>query len=244
MTITITASPSTVPGAAYLSITTDNPVISLMRADKNGTRPVRLPADSLPFTDTQTFMDYEPALSGDVQYRAKTAYGTAEVWMTMGAQGPRFTIPALPLITVGVDTVFDYAATRESRATVHDVPGRADPIVVQARMGTRRGTLAIVCDSHVDLMDLENLFQQGKTVMFRQSEHSGMDMYFHALTSAVVPSTGKWELTVSYVELSYPAGPVMDPGTWTFEDLALTGDTFAETAATYPTFTALLLDTP
>jgi len=242
MTVTITAAPSTVTGAAYLEITTTNPVVALTRTDKNGTRPVRLEAGALPFTGTATFRDYEPALSGPVLYRASTDYGTAETSTTLAGQGPRFTVPASPLLSVGAATVYDYAANRKTRSTVHEVIGRADPIIVRARMGTRTGTLSIVCADHADLMDLEAVFALGATVMFRQAEHAGLDMYFHATETAAVPNTGKWELTVSYVELTYPAGPVL--GAWTFADLAATGATFAEIAAAYPSFTALLLNTP
>jgi hypothetical protein len=78
--------------------------------------------------------------------------------------------------------------------------------------------------------------------MFRQAEHAGLDMYFHAIESVAVPNSGKWELTVSYVELTYPSGPVL--GAWTFADLAGTGQTFAEVAAAYPSFNALLLNEP
>jgi hypothetical protein len=242
MTVTITAAPSTRTGAITLTIDTDNPLLALTRADRNGTRPVRLEAGTLPFTGTRTLRDYEPALGGEVQYRASTAFGTAEVWINLGAQGPRFTLPALPLLSVGVDTVYDYSAGRSGRGTVHEVPGRPDPIITQARMGTRRGTLSIVCNDHVDLLNLENLLAQGITVMYRQTENPGQDMYFHADAVAAVPNAGAWELTVTYIELGFPAGPVIDSGDWTFADLAATGDTFAEVAETYTDFTALLFN--
>ena len=242
MTITLAAYPSSVTGAATLTITTDNPLVALTRTDKNGTRPVRLEAGVLPFTGTKTVRDYEPALAGPVLYRASTDYGTAETTTTLNGQGPRFTVPASPLLSVGAATVYDYAAGRKTRATVHDVIGRTDPIIVRARMGTRTGTLSVVCDDHADLMDLEAVFAQGATVLFRQAEHAGLDMYFHAVESATVPNSGAWELTVTYVELTYPAGPVV--GAWTFADLAATGQTFAEAAAAYPSFTALLLNDP
>jgi hypothetical protein len=242
MTITLTAAPSSVLGAAALTITTDNPLIALTRTDKNGTRPVRLEAGTLPFTGTKTVRDYEPAISGPVRYRASTDYGTAETSTTLAGQGPRFTVPATPLLSVGVDTVYDYAANRKTRSTVHEVIGRSDPIIVRARMGTRTGTLSILCNDHADLMDLESVCAQGATILYRQAENAGQDMYFHATESASVPNSGAWELTVSYVELAYPAGPVIGP--WTFADLAATGDTFAEAAAAYPSFTALLLNTP
>jgi hypothetical protein len=244
MTLTIAASPSTWPGAVYLTITTDNPLVSLTRSDRNGSRPVRLLAAALPASGSLTFRDYEPALSGRVTYTAATAYGTAEATTTLTGQAPRFILPELPMVSAAADTVYDYAATRRSLATVHEVIGSAVPIVVQAKMGTRRGTLSIVCEDHAGMMALLDVFGHGKTVMFRQPEHDGMDMYLHAVEAGTVPNAGAWELTVSYVELAFPAGPVMDAGSWTFADLTATGDTFADVAAGYDSFAALLLNEP
>ena len=116
MTLTLGASANTVPGAAVLTITSTSPLTSLTRSDRNGTRPVRLTAGALPFTGSREFRDHEPCLAGPVQYRASTADGMAEAWTNLGGQGPRFTLPATPLLTVGVDTVFDYNAGRSSRA--------------------------------------------------------------------------------------------------------------------------------
>jgi hypothetical protein len=239
VTITIAAAPGTA-GAVVLTVTTDNPLIALTRSDRNGTRPVRLEAGALPASGTLTLRDYEPAIAGPVHYRASTAYGTAAVWITLPEQRPIFILPALPLASAAANTVFDYSATRRARATVHEVIGRPDPIIVHSRMGTRSGTLSVLCDDHADLMDLQNLLAQGYPVFYRQAENRGQDMYFHALEAAAVPNTGAWELTITYRELGFPDGPVISGAGWTYADLAAEGGSYAEVVDTYADYTALL----
>lgn len=242
MSLDITASPDPVTGTVALSLEASTNVVTLTRSDTNGTRPVRLPAGALPASGTLTLKDFEPALAGQVQYRAYTATEEASAWVTLGAQLPRFVMPSIPLYSVEVDTVHAYTATRSARATVHDVVGRRDPIVVQGVMGTRRGVLGVVCDSYNDVMRVETIMKRGQTVFYRQSEHAGTDMYFSPLEVSTAPASGKWEVTVNYVELDYPTGPVQSDPAWTFQKLASTATTFAGVATDYTDFASLALN--
>jgi hypothetical protein len=224
-----------------LSIDSTDPVLTITRSDPNGTRPVRTRAGTLPKAGTFTITDYEPAITGQIQYRITTATAEASAWATLGGMLPRFVMPSIPLFSVEVDNVYAYSATRESRATVHDVVGRRDPIIVQGKLGTRRGSMGIYCEDHGAAMRLTAMFERGQTVLYRQSEHQGMDMYFIPLTVSPSPASGRWELTVSYVEMDYPAGDVQSDPDWTFAKLAATGGTFAAVATGYRTFVDLVL---
>jgi hypothetical protein len=243
VSLTLTATPDPSSGTVALQLTSPADVLTLTRSDVNGTRPVRVPAGTIPGSGTLTITDYEPALTGQIQYRATTATDPeASAWVTLGGGLPRFVMPSIPLYSVEVDTVYAYSAPRATRGTVHEVVGRADPIIVAGRMGTRRGTLGIVCDDHGDVLRLTSMMERGQTVLYRQSDNPGMDMYFYPLGVAPAPSSGKWELSVDYVELAYPSGPVQSDPSWTFGKLARTATTFAKVSTDYADFNALTLN--
>jgi len=240
---TVTATVNAGAGTVKLTITpTSGNVNTVTRADVNGTRAVRLPAGTLPYAGTLTVTDYEPALAGPVHYRVTTSAGPASVWVTLGATAPRFVLPQLPLPSVEVSTVFEYEAARASTATVHEVLGRVGPIITQAKLGSRRGSLSILCEDHRTVLNLDVLFGRGQTVFYRQAENPGQDMYFYAMAVSWAPTeTGQWELSLDYVEVDYPAGPILLDPAWTFAALADTGGSFAATAQGYESFAALRL---
>lgn len=242
---TITVEAAADQGAALVKLTIESTatIVSITRADANGTRPVRLPAATLPAPGgTLVVKDYEAALSGPVKYTARTADAEGFTWSALDLTLPRFVMPSLPLFTVEVDTVFDYAATRESRATVHYVVGRTDPIVIQARMGTRTGSLGILCPDHGAVVRLLAMLSRGQTVLYRQAEHQGVDMYFIPLSAALKPGGRSWEVDVSYVEVGFPSAPVQSDPSWTFAKLASTGGTFAQVATDYQDYIDLTLN--
>ena len=241
MSLELTATPSKTSGTVSLVLESNKPVVTLTRSDVNGTRPVRLPAGALPGDGTLRFTDFEPALTGQVQYRAYTATEEASAWITLGGQLPRFVMPTIPLYSVEARNVFAYSAPRTTRSTVKEVVGRRGPIVIQAPMGTRRGTLSVLCDDHQEVLRLSSMLERGQTVFYRQSEHAGMDMYFHATEVEPVPNSGKWELNVTYVELEYPTGPVQSDASWTFAKLAKEPTTFAAVANEYTDYSYLVL---
>jgi len=241
VSLTVDAVPDLSAGTVRLTVAASGSVLSVTRSDPNGTRPVRLIGGYLPKTGTFSFTDYEPALTGQVQYRVKTSTEEAAAWTTLGGQLPRFVMPSIPLFSVEVETVYAYSGPRSSRATVHEVVGRRDPIIVQGKLGTRRGSLGILCPDHDAVMRLVAMFERGQTVLYRQSEHPGLDMYFIPVEVSPAPSGKSWELSVSYVEMDYPAGDVQSDPDWTFSKLAATGGTFDAVAANYRTFVDLVL---
>ena len=240
---TLTAVPDLAAGTVTLTLVKTADVATLIRADVNGTRPVRTRAGTFPSAGagTLTITDHEAALTGLVVYRA----AGLEAW-TSFAPGllPRITLPFNPELTVPLDTVTVFNGSRPQSATVHEIIGREDPIVVSAGMKSRRGSLEVIFDDYRQAADVENMLKLGKTAMYRQSENPGQDFYFHPLTVEIEPDETCWKLSVGYVALRAPAGDRAAYG-WTFAALAaLPGATFASVATGYESFQTLTIGDP
>lgn len=237
---TITAAPDTDAGTITLTIAHTAPVTTLYRADGNGTHPVRLPPGTLPTgaTGTLTVTDHEAALTGYIEYRTDTEQTAATL---DGAVLPRFVLPSTPVYAVQVETVTNYTANRTSTSTVHEVINRPDPLLKLGRLRPRTGTLEVISATYAGTRDLEAVFERGAIVLYRQIEHQGADMYFHAEAIDTMPASGKWRTAISYREVTWPDGDIQTPAGWTFTGLAATGGTFNDVARDYRSFVDLTL---
>jgi len=237
---TITATPDTDAGTITLTIAHTAPVTSLYRADANGTRPVRLPAGVLPTaaTGTLTVVDHEAAMTGYIEYRTNDAMTAATL---AGAALPRFVLPFTPVYAVKVETVTNYAGARTSTSTAHEIIGRPDPVLNLGRLRPRVGSLEIIARTYADYRDVEAVFERGAIVLYRQTEHQGMDMYFHATGIAPAPDGGRWRVRLDYQEVTFPDGNLQTPAGWTFDALKAAGGTFNDVAQDYRNFTDLAL---
>lgn len=243
---TLSAQLDRTAGTVTLKVDDTRGVQALIRTDANGTRPVRMGGGnrSLPGIGAGTWVDHEAALGGYVSYRLDHPSFKDLVWVNLsGDWAPRFIIPTLPLVYAEAEIVTDYDSDRKSTATFHDVIGRTDPLVVEGRLSSRRGKLVAQFDSLSDSAALEALLRRGKTVMYRQSEHPGMDMYFHteSLSTSYDPEVGVWSVTVSYVEVSFPAGDIASTMGWTFDALTVAYSTFTEQSLAFESFQHLAL---
>lgn len=232
--MSITATPDPRTASVELTISSAAGVTGIIRADITGTRRVRLREDELPAAGKLTVTDYEPALTGRIQYRLEGIAG--DVWTEVGAELPRFHIPAIPQFQKTVDMVTTYAAERESRSIFHDVINRDDPLVSEGRMRPRSGSMDIWVETYQDGRDLEDVLERGKVVHFRQAEHPGMDMYFHASRLGLAPEEDNWKLSLSYREVAPPSGYVISTKGWTFNTLRDANEDFEAIAADYRTF--------
>lgn len=233
--MSIKATPDARTGTITLEISDTRGVTGILRADTNGTRPVRLRAGELPAAGPATVTDYEPALSGLVQYRLEG--GDGDTWTQFdGVEVPRFVLPSIPLYSVPVQAVTAYTAERVSTAKLHYPINRADPIVAQGRLSPRTGRLEIWCEAYADARDLENMLERGQVTMFRQVENPGQDMYFHAQSWALEPDEDTWKATVSYVEVAFPAGAVQSARGWTFARLRTAAESFDALPGVFDTF--------
>jgi hypothetical protein len=232
------------PETARVSITLDNVfgITGIIRDDANGSRLVRLRAGGLPANGTVTITDYEASISGRIRYR--TVGTLAEpAWTTLAGDGrPRFILPTKPYFFVAPDLVHNYSAGRTTRATFHEVINRPDPLVSEAPLGTRSGSLDVWFDSYMGARDLEDLIGRGLPVMYRQAEHPGMDMYFYAVSSGITPDEDAWRLALEYREILSPAGSILPAASWTFDAFAAAGGTFDSRADDYNTFHDLAIN--
>lgn len=233
-------------GRVTLTITPPGQVLGIVRADDNGTRPVRLPAGTLPAAAPLTVTDFEPALSGQVQYRVKTSLEELTAWTTLARPGlpmaPRFILPHNPLYAVVVETVTDYSAARTTSATVHEIIGRPDPILALGLMRPRAGRLEVFSRTYQDARDLESLFERGQVAMYRQPENPGADMYLVALDLETRQEEQvAWITTINYQEVNAPAGDVLTRMDWTFDALAEAHDTFEDVTRAYANFNQLTI---
>lgn len=240
---TITATPDPENGTVTIRITRTETITSLIRADVNGTRAVRVPAGAFPAgtSGTITIIDHEAAFHGVISYRA----GTADPAWTAFPEDmpPRFTLPMFPTLSRSVELVDTFSTSRETGATVHEILGRSDPIIVTTAMKSRRGSFSVICESYDQAVDVEALLGLGKTVMYRQSENQGQDFYFHAL-SAAIDAEGEdvWKISVNFVALRVPADNLPPATEWTFSTLAaLPGASFGTIPGDYESFATLAM---
>ncbi|MCZ9883721.1 hypothetical protein [Arthrobacter sp. B2a2-09] len=247
---TLTAVPDPSTGSIQLSITQTNSVTKITRSDANGIAEVRVAAGQLPSASTGTTIvtDYEAA-SGVCNYTVTTTntsdIATASTTLTLAK--PWLMVPIAPNYSSTVETVTNYGAGRSSNSTVHQIIGRADPLVVLGKLGTRTGTLEIWTDSIASANALARVFDRGEIVMLKQGDNAGMDMYFTAddldISPYSVAGAGltRYKFTVRYREVVRPYGNLAGALGWTFDALASRYSTFDQILADYATFDALTL---
>lgn len=234
---TATASPET--ATVELRISDVAGVTGILRSDVNGTRPVRLRKGDLPSQYGKVFTDYEASLSGPVLYRLQGSMARSEAWTAISqVAAPRFIIPSIPQFSVSVESITEYSAERKSTVRFHEVINRSSPLVAEGRMGTRTGDLVAIFRSYAAAADLENMLERGQTVMLRQQEQPGLDMYFNCFAARLQadPDKGVWEVRISFTEVSFPAGHVLSGAGWTFAALAEKFPDFDAVATSYDTF--------
>lgn len=246
MTVSVTATADLDTARVVLALTGAGQVLSVTRADDNGTRDVRLALGQLPAAAPLTITDHEPALSGQIQYRIKTSDGELSAWVTLARPGlpvsPRFTLPSNPLYSVAVETVTDYGATRTTSATVHEIIGRPDPILALGLMRPRSGNLEVFSKTYQNARDVEALFERGQVALYRQAENPGADMYLVGLeVSTQQTEYVAWLTTIRYQEVAPPAAPVLTRPDWTFDALAAEYETFEDVTKAYASFNQLTI---
>lgn len=235
----LTLTPDQRTGSVELNLSTAAGVTAIVRADINGTRPVRLERGTLPATGKLTVTDWEPALSGLIQYRLIGPVLEDSAWTALPkAELPRFVIPSIPQFSVIAQAVTEYSAARQSRSVFHKVIGRAAPLVAEGELEPRTGTLTCLFDTYAEAKDLEDLLERGQTVMYRQQEHPGLDMYFHPERVSINPDpeTETWTLAIDYIEVAFPAGAVLSAAAWTFDALAKKYPSFEAVTDAYSSF--------
>lgn len=249
---TITAELLPEIGAIRLTIATTVALASLVRADGNGTADVRVRQGGLAAPAAGSNMihtDYEPAQGGVIYTATDTAGASAQVSVQFNLPSPWLLVPVLPNYSSQLQTVTAYSAKGQSRSTVHQPPGRPDPVVVLRSFGSKQGTLGLWAGTHQAAQALYNTITRGEVLMLRQPEHLGQDMYFTAMDAdievlAIAGSGTVWGVRLTYVQVGRPSDPLGAALGWTFASVSAAAGSFAELRTKYPTFEALRLNEP
>lgn len=241
-------------GAARLTLNTDFAVDTITRSDANGTAGVRLREGILPALPAVDLVvdDFEAAAglvtytasglaAGDPARRAFTVSGQ------MSLETPWLGVPIMQSYAQPIDAVLTYGAGVAGRTTVHEPPGREDPIVILRKMGTRRGSMELWAGLFSRTTDILRALKRGEVMMLRQGENAGQDMYFVAESAGINTLSEEGEesqfsVTVDYVEVARPAGFIASAPGWDFAQLAASAEDFLQIATRYQDFQSLALD--
>ena len=246
-TLLLTTSAAT--GANRLTITPTADVLSVRRTDVNGTYDVRTMTGVLPHPAAGGVLvldDYE-AVHGTATYTVATADQTLTGSIVLDLDSPWLGTPEAPQFSAAVQSVLDYAAGTATLSTVFEPDGRAAPIVVVRGASSRRGTLRVAGGSYAATLNLLRLCQRGQTMLLRQTDHPGMDMYFIPLNADITTALAAgpasvFDLSVQYIEVDRPLGSLSGSLGWTFAALAAAFTDFAAVSAGYASFGDLRTD--
>lgn len=246
--LVLTAQPSTASVLLQITGAPAGPVI-ITRSDANGTGTVRLRTGQAPIAGALTVTDYEPAYTGPVSYDvvdSANATTTGSTTLDGLVTEPIISGVQLPQLSFRPPLITGYFSDRAASSTVHDIINRGDPVVVLGPKRTRRGTLEVFCRTFDEAHELDLVLAESKTLLLRQPDYPGMDMYFVPTSSRVEPlqkvaAGWRWQVTAPYVEVRNPTLPLLGAAGWTFDDLASSYATFAAVRASFTDFNDLLV---
>lgn len=216
-------------------------IASITRTDANGTNTVRTREGQVPIGGQMIVTDFEPALTGPLVYDVVTsAGGVAGASTTLDGTVPlpQIATVQLPQLFVEPELVTSYSSRRVSSSTVHDIIGRTDPVVVQGPSRLRAGRLEVWARTYEEAYAIDAVLASGLLLMLRQPTHPGLDMWFAAAESEVVPldrtdGGWRWQVVAQYTEIRCPRLPLLGAAGWTYDELR--GD-FASYAAVRTAF--------
>lgn len=246
-TLILTTDPST--GTVRLTITPTAAVTRVRRSDANGSADVRTMDGELPHTaGTVLILDDYEAGHGTTTYTVTTAAGTVTGSVVLALSSPWLGTPENPQHSAPVPAVLGYGAGSTTRSTVHEPDGRGDAVVIVMGGAKRRGTLTLQGGSYATTLGLLSICQRGQTLMLRQTQHPGMDMYFIAMQAEIVTSRSDgagslFDLDIQYLEVARPGGALSGALGWTWADLAAAYPTWDDMYDAYATWGDVRTDT-
>lgn len=221
-------------GFNRLTITPTAAVTGIRRSDANGSVELRTMTGQLPHAAPAVLLldDYE-ASEGTSTYTVTTTAGTVSGSIVLALESPWIGTPEAPQFSAAVPAVLGYGAGGSTRSTVHEPDGRGDAVVIVMGGAKRRGTMTVQGGTYATALALFGLCQRGQTLMLRQTDHAGMDMYFLPLNWDIVTSrtdgaASEFDLDIQYLEVGRPAGALAGALGWTWDELL----------ATYPSWNA------
>ncbi|WP_156380230.1 hypothetical protein [Arthrobacter sp. Soil762] len=245
---TITATPDTATGSITLTINQTDSITAITRTNVNGTSSVRVATGQIPSVSPGTTIvtDYETAhgLNTYNAYHADGSFVTTSE--TLVIDKPWLLVPIAPNYSEQAETITNYSAGRDSFSTIHQIIGRADPLVVMGKLGTRIGNLEIWTENLEDANRLIRVFDRGEAVLLKQTV-PGMDMYFTTTGLDVTPYSvegpelTRYRFAVQYQEVVRPFGDLAGALGWNFDALAAEYSSFDAVTAAFASFDDLTL---
>ena len=226
-------------------------VIGLTRSDGNGARDVREVAGVRMEDGTLILTDHEAALTGLITYTVatqridvpdpSTTTEVATASTRLDVAGNRFTQVVMPRLTESARLVETYTAEQASSGVVHDVIDRADPLETKGPLRRRRGRMVVWFETYELALEFTHLFDAGQDVLWRQSEYSGLDMYFTARNVGTAiydarTNPRRWNVSLDYVEKAFPTAPVAGDAVWNYRAGALRNATYWDDLREFPTY--------
>ena len=247
-TLILSSDPAT--GSNRLTITPTADVTRVRRSDANGTADVRTMTGQLPHVVASGVLvldDYE-APHGEVTYTVTTDAGTVTGSIVLTLSSPWIGTPENPQYSAAVPSVLTYGAASSTLSTVHEPEGRFDPIVIVRGASSRRGTMSIEGGTYAATLNLLRLCQRGQTMLLRQLQHPGMDMYFLPMnsdiqTSLAAGARSQFDLNVQYIEVARPNGALSGALGWTWDELETAFPTWDDVFDSYATWGDVRTDT-
>lgn len=243
--LVLTTDPST--GSNRLTITPTATITRVRATGANGTRDVRTMTGQLPHTTGDLVLDDYEAAQGATTYTVTTAAGTVSGTIVLALSSPWLGTPENPQHSAPVRAVMEYGAGAATRSTVHEPDGPYDPIVIVLGGSTRRGTLTVEAGDYPAALALLRLCQRGQTMMLRQLQHAGMDMYFlpmqaDILTVRAAGQHSRFDLSVQYIEVGRPTGALSGALGWTWAELETSFATWGDVFDAYATWGDVRID--
>lgn len=237
-TLILATDPAT--GSVRLTINPTTDVTRVRRTDVNGTADVRTLTGQLPHTAPAELVldDYE-AGHGLARYTVTTIGGTVTGSIVHTLTSPWLGTPENPQFSTVVPSFQDYGAGIQTLSTVHEPEGRdVSPIVIVRGASTRRGSLRIEGGTYAAALGILRMFQRGQTMLLRQADHDGMDMYFipmnaDIVTVAAAGASSVFDVTANYIEVGRPDGALSGALGWTWDALATAFTTWADVETAY-----------
>ena len=247
MTVTLTPNG---PAATVRVVVTGLPAgtITITRADVNGTAVV-LRRTGHTGSGSITVTDTGPARHGLVRYTA-TAGGAsqhADTQLPPADPGPVLHLPVRPHFRVQALALLEASRRVDGGHITHDVIGRPDPVLTLGRARTGGGTFTLRVPDAATADAVADLYARGDVAQLRMADPGAADLFHVAddvQTSPAPPAgpTRRWDVSVSYLSVPAPPGPVAGAYTWTFSDVTDVGS-FADVAAGFADFDALAVGT-
>lgn len=254
--VTITATPEPNYSAVRVEITADDGdelILGVFRSvNGTGGDAVRTQVDQLPATFPLVLRDYEAPFGADVRYTLNYQSETEPLAIELSnivtlqpAAGVSvvLTVVGQPAIQAQLPLELTFNASNRPEVTLHYPIGDTHPRYVLGPVRAREGSMTALVRGYA-VQPILDVYNARQPVLLRQAAYAGLDLYHVATDVRHRPATASgsvWFVEVDFAEIAYPTMPLVGAVGWTYLELRNAHDTYAEVAATYPTYADLFI---